>query len=75
MAQANKAGAAKGMAVAGLVCSIVGCCLAGYQMYVINTAGEKMKEGFEEFNKNGGMDSLNKALEELRELTDTTQAH
>src|SRR5437868_1991548 len=51
MKQAGKAGVSKGMATAGLVCSIVGCCLAGYQMYVLKTAGEKMKEGFEQLEK------------------------
>ncbi|MES2681342.1 MAG: hypothetical protein V4635_15715 [Bacteroidota bacterium] len=72
MVQANKAAASKGIAIAGLICSIVGCCLAGYQMYVIKTMSTK---GMEEFNKMGGMDSLNKALEELRDLTDSTQNH
>jgi len=75
MVQANKAGASKGMAVAGLVCSIVGCCLAGYQMYVLSTAGVMMKEGLEELNKSGVMDSLNKAMEELKEITDSAQSH
>jgi hypothetical protein len=71
MVQANKAQAAKGMAIAGLVCSIVGCCLAGYQMYVLSTAGDKIKEGIEELEKSGALDSLNKAMDELKHITDT----
>lgn len=62
---------AKGMAIAGLVCSIIACCLGGYQFYVVKTAGSAIKEGLEEFEKNGGMDSLNKAMEQFKELTDT----
>jgi hypothetical protein len=73
MVQANKAAASKSMAIAGLICSILGCCLAGYQMYVIRTAGDAMKEGLEEFNKSGMMDSLSKAMRELKEVPDTTQ--
>jgi hypothetical protein len=69
--QANKAQAAKGMAIAGLVCSIVGCCLAGYQGYVLSTAGDRLKEGLEELEKSGAMDSLNKAMEELKDITDS----
>ena len=73
MVQANKAAASKSLAIAGLVCSILGCCLAGYQMYVLRTAGAAMKEGLEELNKSGMMDSLSKAMQELKEVTDTTQ--
>src|SRR6478609_8260623 len=39
--QAGKAGAAKGMAIAGLVCSIVGSCIAGWQWYTIKKAVEE----------------------------------
>lgn len=28
--QANKAGASKGMAIAGLICSVIGCAIAGW---------------------------------------------
>ncbi len=74
MMQANKAGVSKGMATAGLICSIVGCCLAGYQFYVLKTAGEKMKEGLEEINKSGALDSLNKAMEQLNNIIDTSKS-
>ena len=75
MSQAAKASASKSMAIAGLVCSIVGCCIAGYQMYAMKTVGDKMKEGFEELEKSGAMDSLNKAMEQLKNITDTLQNH
>ena len=68
--QANKAGAPKGMAVAGLICSIIGCAIAGWQWYVIATAADKMKDAFE---NSGIMDSLTKAAQQLKELKiDTT---
>lgn len=75
MVQANKAAVSKGLATAGLICSIVGCCIAGYQMYVLKTAGEKMKEGFEELEKKGMLDSLNKAMQQLEQVVDSAQNH
>lgn len=66
---------AKGMAIAGLVCSIIGCCLGGYQFYVLKTAGSALQDGMEQFEKSGGMDSLTKAMDQLKDLTDTTQTH
>lgn len=68
--QANKAGASKGMAIAGLICSVIGCAIAGWQWYVIATATDKMKDAFE---NSGLMDSLTKAAQQLKELKiDTT---
>ena len=60
--------------IPGIICSIVGCCLAGYQFYVLKTAGEKMKEGLEEINKSGALDSLNKAMEQLNNIIDTSKS-
>lgn len=45
--QANKAGAAKGMAIAGLVCSLVGTSIAGWQWYAINKAVTEVAPGLE----------------------------
>lgn len=72
MAQASKAKAAKGLAIAGLICSIVGCSIAGWQYYALSTAGDQFKEALE---NSGALDSLNKAMDQLKEITDTTQAH
>ncbi|MBA2610631.1 MAG: hypothetical protein H0U95_01580 [Bacteroidetes bacterium] len=61
----------KGMAIAGLICSIIACCLGGYQFYVLKTAGDALQEGFNQFEHSGGMDSLTKAMDQLKQLTDT----
>jgi len=78
MVQANKAGAAKGMAIAGLICSIVGCCLAGYQMVLLKKAGSEINKGLQELKESGALDSLNNTLQDLKKLEeamDTTQSH
>jgi predicted PurR-regulated permease PerM len=79
MKQAGKAGAPKGMALAGLICSIVGALIAIYwiyvTMYVVNNVPEAMIEIQKEMNENGTMDSLNKAIEQLKNLTDSTSSH
>ena len=62
---------AKGMAIAGLICSIFACCLAGYQYYALTKVGSAFKEGMEQFEKSGGMDSITKAMDQLKQLTDT----
>lgn len=75
MMQANKAGAGKGLAIAGLICSIVGCAIAGWQYYELKTLGDQVKDGLEQIEQSGAMDSLAKAMEQLKEITDTTQTH
>lgn len=42
--QANKAGATKGLAIAGIVCSVIGCSIAAWQYVQITSA---VKEGLE----------------------------
>jgi hypothetical protein len=75
MNQAGKAGASKSLALAGLICSIVGCCLACYQIYLFAAVGSEMKKGYEELKESGAIDSLNKAMEQLKNITDTLQQH
>lgn len=75
MKQAGAANAPKGMAIGGLICSIIGILIACYWLYVVYFAAGAMVDAAHEFEKAGGMDSLNKALEQLKEITDTTQAH
>lgn len=71
MTQASKAGASKGLAIAGLICSIVGCAIAGWQWYALSTAADKFKEEL------GKIDtaSINKAFDQLKEMSDSTQTH
>ena len=45
--QANKAGAAKGMAIAGLVCSLIGISIAYWQYSKLSAVGEELKETLE----------------------------
>ena len=75
MTQAQKAGAPKGMAIAGLICSILAIVIGSVWIYLITKgatmAVDQMKEAMEQ---SGAMDSLNKALEQLKEITDSTKA-
>lgn len=77
MSQASKAGVPKGMAIGGLVCSIIAIAIAIYWMvvtfYVVNKSPELMQEIQKELEKSGAMDSLNKAMEQLKSITDTLQ--
>ncbi|MBA3665559.1 MAG: SdpI family protein [Bacteroidetes bacterium] len=76
MSQAQKAGASKGMAIAGLICSIIAIIIGSIWIFVIakgaGMAADQFKEAME---KSGAMDSLNNAMERLKEITDTTQTH
>lgn len=72
--QAGEANAPKGMAIGGLICSVVGIVIACYWLYLVYFAAGAMVDAAHEFEQAGGMDSLNKALEQLKQITDTTQA-
>lgn len=78
MKQAAAANAPRGMAIGGLICSIIGILIACYWLYILYFAAGQItdaaNDAMKEFEKSGGMDSLNKALEQLKEITDTTQA-
>jgi hypothetical protein len=77
MKQSGRAGQPKGMAIGGLVCGIIAAAIAIYWIYVtyyvVHNSSDAMLKISEEFEKNGVMDSLNKAMEQLKEITDTTQ--
>lgn len=72
MSQAKKTGTPKGMAIAGLICSILAIIIGTIWIFVIAKAvtegGEMFKEAME---KSGAMDSLTKAMEQLKNITDT----
>ncbi len=72
MAQAKKANAPKGMAIAGLICSILAIIIGSIWIFVIAKAvtegGAMFKDAME---KSGAMDSLTKAMDQLKQLTDT----
>jgi len=77
MRQASKIAAPKSMATAGLICAIIALLIAAYWIYlayyVVHNSSDAMLKINEELNKNGMMDSLNNAMQELKEITDTTQ--
>ncbi|MDP1802383.1 MAG: DUF4190 domain-containing protein [Bacteroidota bacterium] len=72
MSQAKKANAPKGMAIAGLICSILAIIIGSIWIFVIAKAvtegGAMFKDAME---KSGAMDSLTKAMDQLKQLTDT----
>jgi hypothetical protein len=74
------AGGSKGMAMAGLVCSIAAILIACYWMYLMFFGASQIMN---EIEKSGALDSLsnafkqagdsiNKAMEQIKEITDTT---
>lgn len=76
MNQAGKAGAQKGMALGGLICSIIAAAIAAYWIYAVTMAVKEAPAALEELSKelkeSGAIDSLNKAIEQLKNLTDST---
>lgn len=70
--QANKAGAAKGMAIAGLVCSIVGIAIAGWQYSKLSAVGEELKETLENLDTAKLRQEMESAIQQV---TDSLQQH
>jgi hypothetical protein len=70
--QANKAGAAKGMAIAGLVCSLVGVGIAYWQYTKLSAVGEQFKETLENLDTAKLRMEMNQAMENL---TDSLEQH
>lgn len=68
-AQANKAGASKGLIIAALVVSILGSAIAGYQYYVLSSAASQITTGLNDWADE--MDKLNKDLNSIDNSTTT----
>jgi hypothetical protein len=66
MIQANKAKVSSGLAIAGLVCSLVGTSIAGWQMYTINKGVEILNESIKDIDTT----ELNESLQSLDSLTE-----
>jgi hypothetical protein len=75
MKQAGAAGAPKGMAIGGLITSIVGIAIACYWIYAVYFAAGALVDAAQELERSGALDSLNKAMEQLKNVTDTMQQH
>ena len=72
LASAAKKNAPKGLAIAGLVCSIIGSAIAGYQWYVLHKASDAITElgkAVDEAAKQtkNDMDKMNKELQKEAE--------
>jgi hypothetical protein len=72
MSQAKKAGASKGMAIAGLICSILAIIIGSIWIFLIAKGGDMAADALK---NSGALDSLNKAMDQLKEITDTTATH
>ena len=70
--QANKAGAAKGMAIAGLICSIVGSSLAIWQYTKLKSGLDELKENMENIDTAKLREQIN---ESMQNLTDSLEQH
>ncbi len=70
--QAGKAGAAKGMAIAGLVCSLVGSSIAVWQYMKIKDGLDQLKEGIENMDTAKLRQEMNDVIETM---TDSLEAH
>jgi tetratricopeptide (TPR) repeat protein len=70
MSQSVKVNAPKGLAIAGLVCAIVGTCIAGYQWYIWGSAAKEITKNIDDLEKAGkDFEKAEKDLEKLdREL-------
>lgn len=75
IAKASKnGGAGKGVAIAGLVCSIIGSVIAGWQWYAINKASKELSGSFGELSKalesaaKDAQKNLDKAANDAKEL-------
>ena len=81
MKQAGSGGGSKGMAITGLICSVVAIIIACYWLYLMSFGASQIMN---EIEKSGGMDEINKAfkeagdsitkaMEQIKEITDTTK--
>lgn len=81
LAQANRENAAKGLAIAALVISILGTSIAAWQYIMIRSASDQIEKGVEEFqqgfkdaledlDKEGAFDDIEGALDELENTLD-----
>ena len=80
MIQAKKGGASNGLAIGGLICSIIAIAIAIWWIFAVSKvadSGSKTLEILNEMEKNTKInsDSLTKVMESLRQLNDTTTGH
>ncbi|MDO9000741.1 MAG: DUF4190 domain-containing protein [Bacteroidota bacterium] len=72
LSQAKKANAPKGMAIAGLICSILAIIIGSIWIFIITKAVTEGAGMFKDaMEKSGALDSLKNAMEQFKQLTDT----
>ena len=62
----------KGIAIAGLICSLIGSSVAGYQCYILKQAGEQLNKDLQQIEKDSkimeqSMGDLNSTTNEVVE--------
>jgi hypothetical protein len=72
MKQAGASNSPKGMAIGGLVTSIIGLLIACYWIYALYFAAAAFTNAM---NESGAMDSLSKAMDMMKDAMDTTRTH
>jgi hypothetical protein len=72
LSQAKKAKASTGMALTGLICSIVAIIIVIVWVALFAKGVGMVKD---ELDKTGALDSLSKAMEQLKDITDTLKTH
>lgn len=70
--QSNKVRASKSIATAGLVCSVIACSLASWQVYMLSKVGTNFMQSYEYYEQSVRMDSLSSAIQTLEVVADTT---
>jgi len=63
--------APNGIAISGLVCSILATCIALIQIWFLQKASEHVKEGYYQFEQSGGFDSLSTKIKSLEVVADS----
>ncbi len=71
LSESSKVKAGNGIAVAGLVCAIIACLVAGLQIYFLNMAGNKLQQNVRYFENTVTIDTLNSNILDLEIVNDS----
>jgi hypothetical protein len=75
LGQSKKVKVQNGIAISGLVCSIIGVCIALVQFWFIQKASKHLQDGYIQFEQSGGFDSLSTKMRSLEVMTDSLWHH
>src|SRR4051812_5011377 len=71
LVKVQKAKAPNGIAISGLVCSILASCIALVQLWFLQKASTHVKESYYKFEQSGGIDSLSTRIHSLEVIADS----